>query len=496
MKTMIARGPGSRLAAPLAAALLLSACAAPVFQQPKLDVPAAFKEGQDPVRTAADGSRWQPARPAEAQPRGEWWLAFGDPALNALVAEATRNNASLAVAAARVRQARAIAGIAQADRSPQLGLGAGAQRTRPSAREAGLPPGTGVAPVSTYTASLSASYEVDLFGRVAAGVQAARQDAGAVEASYRSVLLSLQADVAQTWFRLRALDAELDTVERAVRLRAESVAVNQRRFDLGDIGEFDLARARTELAASRAEAVGLQRQRTTAEHALAVLLGSPASQFSAGTAPLPEDAVMPRIPAGLPSTLLERRPDIAGAQRAMEAANARIGVARAAMFPALNINAAGGGVGGTVAEVFKWSSRSWVLGALLNLPLVDGGRNAANVARSEAALEEAVGAYRQSVLGAFAEVEDNLAGLRILAEQGAELDEAVLSARRSADLARKLYDAGRSSYLELLDAQRHLAAAERSAVQLRGDRALTTVALIRALGGGWEAPPSQDLARN
>ncbi|MFC5480301.1 efflux transporter outer membrane subunit [Massilia suwonensis] len=478
MKSMIARG-----VAPLLAALLLSACAAPAFKQPVLDTPAAFKEAA-PVLTAADGSRWAPARQAEQQPRGQWWLAFQDPRLTELVDEATKNNASLAVAAARVKQARAIAGIAQADRLPQVGLGVGAQRARPAPLEAG----GSLAPQNSYSASLSASYEVDLFGRVSSSVEAARQDAGASEASYRSVLLSLQADVAQQWFRLRALDAELATVDSAVRLREESVRVNQRRFDLGDIGEFDLTRAKTELSATRAEAIGLERQRTTAEHALAVLLGRPAARFAATSSPLPEDLALPAIPAGLPSTLLERRPDIAAAQRAMEAANARIGVARAAMFPALNINAAGGGVGASMADVFNWSSRSWVLGALLSLPIIDGGRNKANVTRSEAALEEAVAAYRQSVLVAFAEVEDNLAGVRILAEQGVEVDDAVRSARRSAELARKLYDAGRSSYLDLLDAQRNLAAVERSAVQLRGNQVLTSVALIRALGGGWDAP--------
>jgi multidrug efflux system outer membrane protein len=294
--------------------------------------------------------------------------------------------------------------------------------------------------------------------------------------------------VAQTYFRLRALDAELATVEQTVRLREESVRVTGRRFELGDIGEFDLARAKTELSTARAEAIGLQRRRATAEHALAVLLGKPASVFAAPARPLLDTAALPLIPAGLPSTLLERRPDIASAQRTMEAANARIGVARSAMFPALSIGADGGGVAGTFADVFKWSSRSWLLGAALSMPLIDGGRNRSNLVRSEAALEEAVGAYRQSVLTAFAEVEDNLAGLRILAGQGAEIEQALVSARRSADLARKLYDAGRSGYLELLDAQRNLAAVERSAVQLRGDRAVTTVALIRALGGGWDAP--------
>jgi multidrug efflux system outer membrane protein len=470
-------------------AILVTACAAPKFEQPAVATPAAFKESQDidPVRKAADGTTWKTGRPAEAQPRGEWWRAFHDERLDALIAQATANNQDLVVAAARVKQARAIAGIAAADRIPQIGVGIGAQRERLSPLEALQAPSTPVAPANVYRAQLSASYEVDLFGRVSANVAAARADAGAVEATWRSVLLALQADVAQTYFRLRSLDAELATVDHTVQLRAESVRVTQRRFALGDIGEFDLARAQTELSTARADAIGVQRQRATAEHALAVLLGQPASDFSAADSPLAETGALPLVPAGLPSSLLERRPDIAGAQRTMEAANARIGVARSAMFPALDLSAAAGGVGTSMADVFKWSSRSWLLGAALSMPLVDGGRNRSNVVRSEAALEEAVGAYRRSVLAAFAEVEDNLAGLRILAGQSAEIEAAVVSARRAAELAQKLYDAGRGTYLELLDAQRNLATVERSAVQLRGDRAITTVALIRALGGGWDA---------
>ncbi|MBB3219346.1 efflux transporter outer membrane subunit [Pseudoduganella umbonata] len=497
MNTLTARG-----VAPLVAALVLTACAAPEFKQPAVEVPAAFKETQsaaqsaDPVKVAADGTRWKEAQPAEQQPRGEWWLAFNDPALNELMAEAIRNNANLTVAAARVKQARAIAGIAEADRIPQVGVGVGASRSQQSPQEAGLPQGARMAPGTSYNARLTASYEVDLFGRVSSNVAAARNDAATVEANYRSVLLSLQADVAQTWFRLRATDAELATVAQTVRLREENVKVNQRRFDLGDIGEFDLSRAKTELATSRAEAIGLQRQRTNAEHSLAVLLGKPAASFSATENPLTEGGMLPAIPGGLPSSLLERRPDIAAAQRAMEASNARIGVARSAMFPALTISADGGGVGPAFSDVFRWSSRSWLLGALLSMPVIDGGRNRANITRSEAVLEESVGTYRQTVLSAFAEVEDNLAGLRILSGQTAQIDDAVVSARRSADLAQKLYDAGRSSYLELLDAQRNLAIVERTAVQLRGDRAITTVALIRALGGGWDAPVNTAQARN
>ena len=470
---------------PLLAALLLVACAAaPDLKPPHVDLPSAFKEASQPV-LAADGSRWKVAQPAESQARGEWWLAFNDPALTALINEATNANASLAVAAARVKQARALAGVAESDRGVQVGAQFGAQRARPSDVALGLPQGTPVAPGTAYQGRLTASYEVDLFGRVAANVSAAQADASAADATYKSVLLALQADVAQTYFKLRATDAELATLNQTVDLREQSVKVNQRRFDLGDIGEFDLARAKTELASTRAEAIGAQRQRVQAEHALAVLLGKPAAMYTAEVNPLADATALPSIPAGLPSALLERRPDIAAAQRAMVAANARIGVARSAMFPALNLTANGGGESDGLSDLFKWSSRSWVLGALMSVPLLDGGRNKANIARSEAALEESVAGYRQNVLVAFAEVEDNLAGLRILAGQSEQTEAAVLSARRSADLAQKLYAAGRSSYLDLLDAQRNLAAVERSAVQLRGSRAVTTVALIRSLGGGW-----------
>ena len=231
---MIAKG-----VAPLLAALLMTACAAPEFKQPAISVPTAFKESQLPeaqVKTAADGSTWKQAQPAEAQPRGEWWLAFNDPALNELIAEATKANANLAVAAARVKQARAIAGIAEADRIPQVGVNVGAARQQQSNVALGLPAGAPVtAPGNVFQANLTASYEVDLFGRVSSNVSAARNDAASIEATYRSVLLSVQADVAQTYFRLRATDAELETLARTVQTREENVKVNQRRFDLGDM---------------------------------------------------------------------------------------------------------------------------------------------------------------------------------------------------------------------------------------------------------------------
>jgi multidrug efflux system outer membrane protein len=472
-----------------AVAALIAGCAAPAWHQPAVAVSPAFKEaGAGTVLTAADGSTWTQARPAEAKARGEWWRAFGDPQLDALVERAGRASPTLEVALARLRQARALAGVAEADRSPQLGVEAGGQRGRSSPTELGLPAGARPAPATSYRARLSASYEADLFGRVSSNVAAARLDAAGAEAGYRSALLALQADVAQGYLRLRALDAEQATLDDTVGLRTENVRINERRFTLGDIGEFDLSRARTELATARAEAVALGRQRATTEHALAVLLGEAPARFTLAVRPLADGEALPAIPGGLPSALLQRRPDIVGAQRAMEAANARIGVARAAMFPALTIGASAGGVAGTIHDIGSWNAHSWVLGALLAMPLVDGGRNRAGVVRSEAVLDEAVGSYRQRVLAAFAEVEDNLAGLRIMAAQADEVEHALVSARRSAELARKLYDAGRSGYLELLDAQRALSAVQRQAAVLRGERALATVALVRALGGAWDAP--------
>ena len=483
----------------LLAVLILAGCATgPQLQMPQIDVPASYKESaaaQSPNAaatnpsdgaTAAETARWKPAQPAEAQPRGEWWLAFNDPALNQLIADASAANANLAAAAARVKQARALAGISEADRLPAIDAQFGSQRARPSAVSLGLPQGTPIAPVTAWQGKLTASYEVDLFGRVAGNIKATQADAAASEALYRSVLLALQADVAQTYFKLRAADAEQALLDETVRLREENVRINQRRFDLGALGELELQRVKTELATTRTEALGVQRQRAQYEHALAVLLGKPAAAFNAPSAPLLQTASLPVIPAGLPSSLLERRPDIAAAQRAMIASNARIGVAKSAMFPALSLTGAGGFESEGLSDLFKWSSRSWLLGALLSMPIIDGGRHRANVARSEAALEESVANYRHSVLTAFAEVEDNLAGLRILGGQNQASDDALSSARRAAELANKLYQAGSAGYLELLDAQRNLVAIERNAVQLRANRATTTVALIRSLGGGWQ----------
>jgi outer membrane protein, multidrug efflux system len=321
-------------------------------------------------------------------------------------------------------------------------------------------------------------------------VRAAENDLASNEAFYQSILLSLQADVAQTYFNLRAIDAELQVVRDTVGTREQNVRLLQRRFELGDIGELDLARARTELSTARTDAIGLERSRAQLEHALAVLLGKAPASFALAPAPLADD--VPRVPAGLPSTLLERRPDIAAAQRRMVASNARIGVARAAFFPSLNLTGQAGFESNELSNLFNWSSRTWLLGpvfgTMLSLPIFDGGRRRANLDRTWAALDESVADYRQSVLIAFSEVEDNLAGLRVLREQSESTQDSLGSAGRALRLADTRYRAGATSYLDVIDAQRGVLSIRRLEVQIAGARAASTVALIRALGGGWDAP--------
>jgi len=486
----------SRGSAMLLAMLVIAGCAAPDFHQPEVASPARFKEADGvssiavstPDVDAATQGRWKQAQPSESLPRGEWWKAFGDAALDALEGEAIVANGDLQAAAARVRQARALLGVAEADRYPQVNAGAQALRGRNSDASLGVPQGTKVPTSNFFQAGLSVSYELDLFGRVSNNVNASKADASATEATYRSVLLALQADVAQTYYRVRESDAEFALLKETVRLREDNVKLAQSRFDAGDISEIDLSRARTERATAQSDAIGVERQRAVAEHALAVLLGRAPAGFDFGVNPLLDVANMPGIPAGMPSSLLERRPDIAAAQQQMFAANARIGVAKSAIFPALSLTGQGGAESYQLSDLFKLSSTTWLIGAVMSLPIVDGGRNKANIRRAEAGLEESVGVYRQKVLVAFAEVEDNLVGLRTLDGQAQATDEAVASARRAAALAEKRYRAGQTGYLESIDAQRELLSVQRQAVQLRGSRATTTVALIRSLGGGWEAP--------
>jgi len=466
-------------------ALWLAGCATTPAASEAPVVPAAYATSTAPV----EGS-WQPARPAEASARGTWWTSFADPQLDGLQARALQANPSLASAAARVQAARSVLRGAESARWPQLNVQTGAARSRAAPASLGLPEGAST-PISTLLqAGLGASYEVDLFNRVGGTINAAQADAGRVDANYRSVLLALQGDVAQTYFALRTLDAEIAQLDATVGLRSENARLIDKRFQAGDVAEFDQARARTELATVQAEAVALRAQRARLDHGLALLLGESPSRFTLAPSPLTDSVTVPLVPPGVPSELLERRPDVAGAQLAVQAASARVGVARAAWFPALTLTANGGYASSQLEDLFKWSSRAWLASVVLSLPLIDGGRNRAAVQGAEAQLEGVAADYRTVVLSAFADVENQLSDLRSVQEQVVFTDRAVASARRAAQLADKRYRAGEDSYFQLIDTQRNLLTIERQSVKLRGQWASSTVGLIRALGGSWDRPAS------
>jgi multidrug efflux system outer membrane protein len=443
--------------------------------------------GPDYQRPAvASPLAWKVASSAEALPRGEWWKLFADPALDALETRALTANQDLHAAAARVEQARAAAGIARSGYWPQLAVAPSVTRERTSGTTENVAPD----PLTTaYRAPLVASWELDLVGRVRRLGESARADADAAAATFESVRLALTAEVAATYFSLRGFDHELALVRDTAALRRRALDLFNARLKSGAAGELDVARAETELAVAEADAAALANRRAALQTALAVLVGVSAAAVDvaavAGAAALP-----PVIPAGLPAELLERRPDIAAAERALAAANARIGVAKAAFFPAISLTGGAGFASGDFDRLFNSDSRAWSIGPGLYLPIFQGGRNRANLARSRAAYDESVALFRQRVLVAFREVQDALTATHLLAEQSAAQTRALVSARRAVALAQTRYDAGYVSYLEVIDAQRTSLATERAGAQLTALRLNTGVALIKALGGGWSVTPS------
>ena len=449
----------------LAAALLLAGCVSvPAIDPASLPASAAaFKEA--PPVTAA----------AKAQEQGAWWRVFQDPVLDGLVERAERNNNSIHVAAARLAQARALVRTTDAQRMPQVGVGGGVSR--------GADLTTGSRATTVGSAGANLSYEIDLFGRLGEATRAATLDAKSREALLASTRLLVQAEVAQAYLLIRAVDTERALVRDTVTAYRASLGLVERRHAAGDIAELDVARVRTEVAATEAEAIALDRRRAELEHALAVLVGEAASNFS--LAERDWDTRLPVIPSGVPSVVLERRPDIAAAQQTMLASQARVGVAKAAWFPTFSLTADGGFASTELSDIFKWSSRAWGVGALLSLPIFDGGRRSAELERSRAELDATLAQYREQVLVAFRDVEDQLSGLKLLAQQAEAQRSAVESARRATSLSESRYRNGYVSQLELLDAQRSELRNRRAALQVKSAQHQTTVALVRALGGGW-----------
>jgi len=344
----------------------------------------------------------------------------------------------------------------------------------------GNPPG----PARTVIAAgVDLSYEVDLFGRLSHASAAAALDAQAREGLLQSTRLLIQAEVAQSYLALRALDDERSLVANTLRAYRETLSLTERRWRAGDVAELDVARAATEVAATESEALALDRRRAELEHALAILLGEAPANFA-----LPAGdwkTALPLIPAGVPSTVLTRRPDVSAAQASVMAAQSRVGVAEAAWFPNIALTASAGYASPELSDLFKWSSRAWALGVLTSLPLFDGGRRKAGVQAASAELDAAVAGYREQVLVAFKDVEDQLAALRLLSEQAEAQARAVASAGRTTALSDARYRAGYVSQLELLDAQRSELRNRREALQVRSARYQSTVGLVRALGGSW-----------
>ena len=457
---------------PLVAALVLAGCAnAPFTPAAAPAAPVAFKE---------DGAaRFTNVGPAEAQPRGAWWTVFSDPVLDDLVLRAAANNTDLQQAAARVQAARALLRDAQADLLPQVGASIGASR-------ATIQPGLGAAPgqaANLGTAGLAASWEPDFFGKLTKTKNAAKLDEQSREAALQSTRLVVQSDVAQAYFELRALDAEREIVRQTVAAYADTLRLTERRYQAGDVAELDLARVQAEVASTNSQALALDRERALHEHALAVLLGELPTNFALKEGDW--SGALPGVPAGVPSTVLARRPDVAAAQLAMQAAEARAGVARLAWFPDVSLTANGGYASTDIGDLFKWSARAWGIGALMSLPVFDGGRREAGVQTANAQWDIAAASYREQVLGAFRDVEDQLASLRLLSDQAGAQKVAVDAATRATVLSDARYRNGLVSQLELLDARRSELANRRVAVQVRAAQYQATVGLIRALGGGW-----------
>ncbi len=428
--------------------------------------------------------KWQSASPRDDVSKGEWWKVFKDRELNRLEALAVASNNDLRAAVARVDQAMATARVSSTAWIPDVAAKPSAQRERTS----GNPPSPVPIPIpsaqiNSFNVPLQLSYEIDFWGRIRRSVEAAKADAVGSMADYQNVLLTLTGEVAANYFQLCALDGELTTLRRTLDSREKSLSIIEQRFRAGVLPEVDDARARSELATTKSDLADVQRQREELVAVLALLCGQPASTFS-----ISERSVagsVPQIPAGLPSTLLERRPDIASAERKVAASNARIGVEVAGYFPAVSLTGQGGYLSNDTSSLFLADSRIWSIGPSVSVPITGFFVTKAKVNRAKAVHEEAIASYRQTVLAAIKDAETSLIQIQYRKQQVSAQTDAVAAAQRATDLVRSRYAGGAVSYLELLDAERTSLALERQSSQLQAQRQIATVRLIKALGGQW-----------
>ena len=465
-----------------AVVLLCAGCmVGPDYFKPSVPMTAAYKEDQG----------WKLARPRDNIPRGNWWEIFSDPQLNALEEQVSQANQNVKVAEAHFRQARALIGFARAGLFPTVTAGGGAASVRNGAvspfstssvgASSGTSPGGKSAGEFLLTGDIS--YEIDLWGRIRRGVTAAREEAQATAADLETAILSLQAELAFDYLELRSADAQQRLLNDTVQAFKEALQLTINRFEGGAAPKSDVAQAQTQLETTQVQATDIAVQRSQLEHAIAVLIGKPPADFSLPAAPL--DLQPPNIPAGLPSELLERRPDIAAAERRVAEANEQIGIAKAAYFPTVTLNALLGLESSSIRNFGGGQSFLWAVGSSLAQTIFDGGRRRATSEAALASYDATVASYREATLDAFQQVEDNLAALRILEQETQQQERAVASAQESLQLFTNRYKGGVDTYLQVITAQTVALANERNQVDIMRRRMDASVLLVKALGGGW-----------
>jgi len=455
------------------ALLVISACAPKAgYVAPIVDTPSAFREN----------ANWKIAQPSDTVLRGNWWELFADPELNALEQQIDVSNQNLKAAEAAFAQARALVRGTRANLFPQVSANPSVSRAELSGNR---PASTVHRAANDVLLPVDVSYEADVWGRIHSAVEASRTEAQATAADLEAARLSLHAELAADYFTLRGIDREKELLDSAAASFEKALELTQNRFRGGIASLADVAQAETQLETTRAQAVDVEVDRAAIEHALALLVGRPASAFSITIAPLSAAPLV--VPAGLPSELLERRPDIAAAERRVASANARVGVATAAFFPVLTLSASAGFESSVFGSLLAGGSSFWAVGPALLVNVFDAGRRRAAADQARAAYDQASAQYRESVLSAFREVEDQLAALRILDEEAAIQSRAVDAAERSLTQATNRYRGGLASYLEVTSAQSAALANERAAVGIMTRRMNASVQLMKGLGGGWQS---------
>jgi outer membrane protein, multidrug efflux system len=474
--------------AALSAALLAACTVGPDYQQPHADAPPEWRTD----------SYWHVAEPSHAPIAPTWWMSFNDSTLNTLETQALDQNQTLAAAVAHYEQAKATLANTSAQRIPEVDLGGTAERLKISKDRPltsyGTPNQTTVQNGLTFGPSIN--YDTDLFGRIRREVEGAKASAEQSRDDLANARLVLTTDLATDYFSLRELDAEIDVLNQSVILQQKALDYVSSEHELGSVSGLDVLQQKSELDATRVQAQLLLVQRAQDEHAIAALVGVPAPQFS--IEPKVVEMKVPEIPLGVPSDVLQRRPDVASAERAMAAANAQIGVAKAAFFPSLTLTPSIGWQSTNFADLLSAPSLMWTLGAAFSQVVFDGGRRSANVKFASEGYQAAEANYRQTVLTAFQQVQDGVTGLSVLDGASRQSRDAVADAQRLLSLANDRYSGGLVAYLDVITAQQSLLTSERQDVQIHGQQMTLSVSLVKALGGGWEvgAPPADKEASN